>query len=79
MLDELNRKGYLDQETAVQEIARRFGEQFTYINENGNASIQKNVLTAFRKVSESSVVWDREDREWRKRKPNDSPGRQQDY
>jgi hypothetical protein len=48
------------------------------LERRGYLAIGKAVLKAFRKLTEKSVVWDREDRSWRKRKPNDSPSRMQD-
>jgi hypothetical protein len=64
--DELTRNGELRQEAAVSEIALKFGYDFTYDSENGNLVIRRDVLAAFRKLSENSVVWDRENRLWRK-------------
>ena len=78
MLAKLNRDGKLYQETIVYEISTKFGERFTFINENGNLAIGKTVLTAFRSISEDSVVWDRGDKAWRNRESFDQPGRQQD-
>ncbi len=79
MLDEVMGKGELDQESAVSDIALKFGNEFTYDNENGNLAIRRDVLAAFRRLSEDSVVWDRENRLWRKRDSSDGPGRQQGY
>jgi hypothetical protein len=67
MLDEVTRKGELHQETAASDIALKFGLEFTYDNENGNLAIRRDVLAAFRILTENSVVWDRENRLWRKR------------
>lgn len=78
MLAELQRDGTLYQDVAVSEIGRRFGAEFTSINENGNLSIRKNVLTSFRKISGEEIVWERGERLWRKREKYDQPGRQQD-
>jgi uncharacterized protein DUF6953 len=79
MLDELTRNGQLRQETAVSDIALNFGYEFTYDNENGNLAIRRDVLAAFRRLTENSVVWDGENRLWRKRDSSDDPGRQQGY
>jgi hypothetical protein len=78
MVQELERVNFLDQETAVYHIASKFGEEFTYINENGNMAIRRDVLAAFRKLSGDAVVWERGERMWRKREPHDEPTRQQD-
>ncbi len=74
MFDELMRNGDLYQEAVVREIAKKFGSQFTYTNDNGNEAIRKDVLSAFRKLSKDTAVWEREDRYWRMRKPNNKPG-----
>jgi uncharacterized protein DUF6953 len=78
MVQELERVNSLEQETAVYQIASKFGEEFTYINENGNMAIRRDVLAAFRKLSGDAVVWERGERMWRKREPHDEPTRQQD-
>ena len=54
-----------------------FGDDFVYINENGNLAIEKKVLNVFRKLTDDSVVWSRGERMWRLREENDEPGRQQ--
>jgi hypothetical protein len=70
--------GYLYQEEAVYEIRNKFGEAFTYDNDNGNLAISRNVLSAFRRLTGEDVVWDRGERMWRHRESHDAPGRQQD-
>jgi hypothetical protein len=77
MLDELKRNGDLYQDSVVGEIAKKFGSQFTYTNDNGNEAIRKDVLSAFRKISKGTVVWEREDRYWRMRKHGDASPREQ--
>ena len=77
MLAELKRRDTLYQEDAVDQIAREFGDEFTYENENGNAAIRRDVLAAFRELTESDVVWDRSERAWRWREKYDEPGRRQ--
>ena len=77
MAEEIETKGYLAQEDAVDTIAGRFGEQFTYLNDSGNPAIHRAVLRKFRKITETTAVWERGERAWRKRSRGDSPGRQQ--
>jgi hypothetical protein len=79
MLEELTRDGVLYQETTVSLIAQKFGYEFTYDNENGGLAIRRDVLAVFRKLTEGSVVWDAENRLWRKREQTDRPGPQQGY
>lgn len=76
MLDQV-RQGYLYQDRAVYEIHRIFGERFTYDNTQGNLAIGRDVLKAFRRISEADVIWDRYERMWRVREARDLPGRQQ--
>lgn len=77
MLAEVQRTDYLYQETAAYDIASRFGEAFTYTNQNGNLAIDKKVLAAFKKLSGETIIWERGQRVWRKRQEYDEPGRQQ--
>lgn len=79
MLKELEEHdGVLYQDDAVSQIADLFGEQFAYVNDEGSNCIDKRVLTAFRKITEQSVIWSRGDRMWRKREPGDGAARQQE-
>lgn len=67
----------LYQTSAAYQIADRFGEEFTYRNENGNRAIDPKVLKAFRALTEDAVVWHRRGRYWRKREEWDrAKGRQ---
>jgi len=77
MLQQLKQYQVLYQEAIVYEIASKFGDKFTYINRNGNLSIDKHVLQEFRKLTEDSVVWQMGERAWRLRHDYDPPGRQQ--
>lgn len=73
MLTQVNAVPYYYQENAVREIRQKFGAEFIYTNENGNPAISKTVLKEFKKISED-VIWERGDRCWRKRRPNDTAG-----
>jgi hypothetical protein len=77
MASQLEQEGSLSQADAVDEIAKRFGEQFTYVNDSGNPAIDRRVLRTFRKVTGDTVVWERWDFCWRKRTERDAPGRDQ--
>ena len=57
MADELDRLDTLYQIEAVEGIAARFGPEFTYMTESGNQGINKNVLTAFRKLVKGKVEY----------------------
>jgi hypothetical protein len=78
MLTELERVQFLHQETVACDIAAKCGQEFTYINDNGNLAIRKDVLLAFRKLTGDAVIWERAERMWRKRESYDEPGRRQD-
>jgi hypothetical protein len=78
MLTELESTTFLYQEVIVYQISAKFGSQFVYYNNNGNAAIDKGVLKEFRKLTGDKVVWERGERYWRKRADYDQPGRQQE-
>lgn len=75
MMDELERVQYLYQEVVVFDIQTNFGDDFVYINDAGNLAISRTVLTAFRKLTEDSVVWERGERFWRRREDYDPEGK----
>lgn len=78
MMDRLREDRPLYQDDAAWKIKKQFGDAFVYNNANGNPAIGKDVLKAFRKVTDEDVVWSRSERCWRRRKPKDKPGRQQE-
>lgn len=71
MLECLSSDNILYQNVVVYEIQSRFGDEFVYTNDNGNLAIGKDVLGAFRKLTEGDVIWDRRDRFWRFRENYD--------
>jgi hypothetical protein len=77
MLGEVRRQGVLYQADAVFQIEANFGEAFVYDNDNGNRAISPDVLSAFREISDQSVVWNKRERFWRLREPEDEIGRSQ--
>lgn len=78
MMEELKQNNYLYQESAVYQIASKFGDDFVYTNSNGNQAIDKKVLAAFRKLNEDEVVWERGEKAWRFRQDYETGARQQD-
>ncbi|MDN5078724.1 hypothetical protein PJV89_10805 [Aliarcobacter butzleri] len=65
MIDELLSNGLLYQNDVVEDIFSKFGESFTYVNENGNLAISKDVLKGFKKLKqEYNVEWDRTGKYW---------------
>jgi hypothetical protein len=77
MLLVIQDQGELSQNNAFYKISKQFGSGFTYISDNGSPSVGKSVLTAFRKISDDVVIWERGEKKWRKREFYDAPGRQQ--
>ncbi|HEY3772160.1 MAG TPA: hypothetical protein VGL69_04135 [Solirubrobacteraceae bacterium] len=78
MMSRLEETGRLYQSDAVQEIAEKFGDEYTYTNDNGNPAIDKRILKAFRIITDDTVIWERWDFCWRKREQGDAPGRKQE-
>ncbi len=65
LLDEISTREVVFREEAVKEIARHFGEEFLYVNGNGNVSISRAVLNEFGKLKEENIDWNRGERSWR--------------
>ncbi|HEI9870808.1 DUF6953 family protein [Morganella morganii] len=78
MKSELDKSDWLYQEDTVYKIKDLFGNDFVYINDNGNLAIDKKVLAKFRKLTADDVIWERGEKAWRKRENYDQPGRLQD-
>jgi hypothetical protein len=77
MLEELKRVNFLYQDTVVYQISEKFGEEYTYTNQNGNLAIDRVVLKEFRKLTGDTVIWERGERLWRFREDYDEEGRRQ--
>lgn len=77
MLSVIEEKGELSQNDAYYYINKNFGSGFTTVTNSGSPSIKGSVLTAFKKISEATVVWERGEKKWRKREFYDAPGRDQ--
>jgi hypothetical protein len=56
MTETVRKQGCLHQDEAAGEIEQRFGDEFLYDNANGNPSIRKDVLAAFRTMTGGSVA-----------------------
>ena len=74
MLARLRKGSPLYQKQIVEDIKARFGEEFVYINENGNLAIDREVLGEFYGLTEQRVVWVQGARCWRWREPDDPLG-----
>lgn len=65
MINEILEKGYVYQEYLVHDIQEKFGEEYVYVNENGNLAISKKVLNEFKKLKDvNGIEWDRSDKSW---------------
>ena len=73
MASEFRRVGYLRQGFAARAISERFGEEFTYRNNQGVPAIAKSVLKIFRELTEHDAVWETFASRWRKRCADDDP------
>jgi hypothetical protein len=78
MAQQISRVGELHQADAADGIAKRFGQEWIYENDNGNPAVDRRVLKAFRRVTGDTVVWDWWEFCWRRRSPSDAPGRKQE-
>lgn len=77
MLSVVQEQGELTQNNAFYEINKQFGRNFTTITSSGSPSIKGSVLTAFKNITDDTIVWSRGDKKWRKREFYDAPGREQ--
>lgn len=78
MLSELERRKFLEQDAVAYHLYKQ-NKALTYQNDNGNLAIAKDVLAAFRKLTDDKdIVWSRGERHWRHRQKHDKPGRMQD-
>ncbi|MFF2480929.1 DUF6953 family protein [Paenibacillus sp. NPDC058071] len=64
MVSEIKEKGNLHQADAIEYVSTHFGEEHVFVNENGNASLSKDVKKAFRKLHAGRVAWDRDGFFW---------------
>jgi len=69
-----HKEGILRHKDAVEGITTRFGDEFIYINKDGNPAIREDVLAEFRGLTKHSVVWEKSMLRWRKRRRGDPPG-----
>ena len=77
MVETVKSKGEIYQMDAADEIPKRFGADFIYLNGNGNPAIRKDVLKSFGKLGGNEIVWANAWKGWRLRRPDDEPGRRQ--
>ncbi|TYP68061.1 DUF6953 family protein [Paenibacillus methanolicus] len=64
MVETIRFHGTLAQSDAIAQVEEKFGAQFVFVNESGNASLAKEVKMAFRKLHRGKIAWDREGFFW---------------
>lgn len=76
ILAQVERDTCVYQEDVVDHLVRSNAEDLLRENADGNLVVGTPTLTAFRKITESTVVWVKSERYWRLRVPEDEPGRE---
>ncbi|EAA9318529.1 hypothetical protein AHY53_09875 [Salmonella enterica subsp. salamae] len=76
MQQKLELDSCLYQEDVVDYLVKGDCEELLIENADGNLSLTKNVLNAFKKLNEKNVVWVKPDKYWRFRVPEDEVGRE---
>lgn len=76
MLAIIEREGCIYQDDVVDHLVRANAELLLMENNYGNQVVGREALTAFRKLTEATVVWVKPDRYWRWRVAEDEPGRE---
>lgn len=76
MLSKIERDGCIYQDDVVDHLVKTKEESFLRENSDGNLVVGRKVLDAFRRLTESTVVWVRPDFYWRFRVAEDEPGRE---
>jgi len=76
MLAELEKHGCIYQDDVVDYLVKAKMENLLRENSDGNLAVGREVLEAFRKLTESTVVWVKPDFYWRFRVAEDEPGRE---
>lgn len=76
MLSEIEKHGCIYQDDVVDYLVKAKAESFLRENSDGNLVIGREVLDAFKKLTEDNVVWVKPDFYWRFRVAEDEPGRE---
>jgi hypothetical protein len=76
MLSEIEKHGCIYQDDVVDSLVKSNAESFLRENSDGNLVVGRDVLNAFLKLTETTVVWVKPDRYWRFRVTEDEPGRE---
>lgn len=76
MFLQIERDGCIYQDDVVDYLVKAKEESFLRESSDGNLVVGRKVLDAFRKLTESTVVWVKPDFYWRFRVAEDEPGRE---
>nr|WP_279088459.1 hypothetical protein [Comamonas thiooxydans] len=76
MLAQIKLEGCIYQDDVVDYLVKANQEDLITENSDGNQVVGRAVLDAFRKLTETTVVWVKPDRYWRWRVAEDEPGRE---
>lgn len=76
MLTQVQLEGCIYQDDVVDYLGKANQEDLLIENADGNQVVGRAVLDAFRKLTETTVVWVKPDRYWRWRVTEDEPGRE---
>jgi hypothetical protein len=76
MLAAMERDGCIYQDDVVDYLVKADAAALLRENSEGNLVVGKQVLDAFKKTTEATVVWVKPDRYWRWRVAEDEPGRE---
>jgi hypothetical protein len=76
MLSMLEKEGCIYQDDVVDYLVKGNAEDLLRENADGNLVLGREVLNAFKKLTETNVVWVKSDRYWRFRVKEDEPGRE---
>jgi hypothetical protein len=76
MLAQLERDGCIYQDDVVDHLVKTKADPLLRENSDGNLVVGRAVLDAFKKLTETTVVWVKPDFYWRWRVKEDEPGRE---
>lgn len=76
MLSEAEKHGCIYQDDVVDYLVKADAISLLRENSEGNLVIGQSVLTAFKKITQETIVWVKPDRYWRFRVAEDEPGRE---
>jgi hypothetical protein len=75
MKSQIPENAMLRQAMVAWQIKCDFGQEFTYLNKQGNLAIRADILKEFRRITEGTIVWSRSQQAWRNRREGDPEGR----